>query len=570
MKSISFKNFRRFADFPEFKFGDITILVGGNNAGKSTLLKALILLVDNMKELKTQRSDIFDWDKYVFSYDMDHIHKLNLGTFGRALRIGAHENHEENLQFTASIGNFRVTFDAGNCSYDLAAPNSPVNIIIEDLKRGVVFTNDWAGRMSVEFLNEKQAIEASSNIEDEITSLKLKKDQTEDLAEIANLNEQIEKLEKVQDAQGDILSISSPGTASIPASNYINLIAERDFSIPTNPLARMIYQWVAYLTTRIGLAEFKYVPLNDDDPRRKVILNMPAGDYLAQPSGEDPCDDLYEEALTDDFAREAHIANYDLLDGKETLLRDIAHELEATLNRLSDFDEVYYIHAHAITQRVLYSIDNRNDHMAQVLHKFVRENILEGTEPDRFLKKWLKEFSIGADYRVNSIQGEGYTLEIETSTGVWQHLADLGMGTNQLVTLLMELATLLKIKGNRQYPFIIVEEPEQNLHPKMQSKLADLFSELNKDRKFKFLVETHSEYLIRRTQVLVAEMGLEETDLEKQNPFRVYYFPENDTPYDMKYLPSGRFENKFGNGFFDEASNSALTISKLERKKANV
>ena len=52
MKSISFKNFRRFADFPEFKFGDITILVGGNNAGKSTLQKALLLVFDNIRSLR--------------------------------------------------------------------------------------------------------------------------------------------------------------------------------------------------------------------------------------------------------------------------------------------------------------------------------------------------------------------------------------------------------------------------------------------------------------------------------------------------------------------------------------
>lgn len=56
MKSISFKNFRRFADFPEFKFGDITILVGGNNAGKSTLQKALLLVFDNLKTLKKKAS----------------------------------------------------------------------------------------------------------------------------------------------------------------------------------------------------------------------------------------------------------------------------------------------------------------------------------------------------------------------------------------------------------------------------------------------------------------------------------------------------------------------------------
>ena len=38
MNSIGFKNFRRFQNFPEIDLGDITILVGGNNAGKSTLV----------------------------------------------------------------------------------------------------------------------------------------------------------------------------------------------------------------------------------------------------------------------------------------------------------------------------------------------------------------------------------------------------------------------------------------------------------------------------------------------------------------------------------------------------
>ena len=37
---IGFSNFRKFADFPEINLGDITILVGGNNSGKSTLVKA--------------------------------------------------------------------------------------------------------------------------------------------------------------------------------------------------------------------------------------------------------------------------------------------------------------------------------------------------------------------------------------------------------------------------------------------------------------------------------------------------------------------------------------------------
>jgi len=47
INSISFKNFRRFIDFPKRDLGDITILVGGNNAGKSTLVKAILLMRDN-------------------------------------------------------------------------------------------------------------------------------------------------------------------------------------------------------------------------------------------------------------------------------------------------------------------------------------------------------------------------------------------------------------------------------------------------------------------------------------------------------------------------------------------
>ena len=47
--SIGFKNFRRFQNFPEINLGDITILVGGNNAGKSTLVKAMLLMRDFLK-----------------------------------------------------------------------------------------------------------------------------------------------------------------------------------------------------------------------------------------------------------------------------------------------------------------------------------------------------------------------------------------------------------------------------------------------------------------------------------------------------------------------------------------
>ena len=82
--------------------------------------------------------------------------------------------------------------------------------------------------------------------------------------------------------------------------------------------------------------------------------------------------------------------------------------------------------------------------------------------------------------------------------------------------------------------------------------LAELFFYLNQEYGIKFIIETHSEYLIRRTQAIVGSEYNKNEDFI--NPFKVYYFPATGIPYDMPYAKSGRFEEQFGSGFFDEAT----------------
>ena len=48
MRSFGFKNFRKFEDFPPIDLGSINILVGPNNSGKSTFIKALMLMCENL------------------------------------------------------------------------------------------------------------------------------------------------------------------------------------------------------------------------------------------------------------------------------------------------------------------------------------------------------------------------------------------------------------------------------------------------------------------------------------------------------------------------------------------
>jgi predicted ATPase len=116
-------------------------------------------------------------------------------------------------------------------------------------------------------------------------------------------------------------------------------------------------------------------------------------------------------------------------------------------------------------------------------------------------------------------------------------------------------------------PTIIIEEPELNLHPALQSKLADFFHELYDKFHINLLVETHSEYILRKSQVIVAENEL--AVAPNESPFRVYYFPKEtyQEPYRLEYREDGSFDRNFGDGFFDEASSSTLELLKLKRQK---
>ena len=88
-----------------------------------------------------------------------------------------------------------------------------------------------------------------------------------------------------------------------------------------------------------------------------------------------------------------------------------------------------------------------------------------------------------------------------------------------------------------------------------------MFDEAYKDYGIHFIIETHSEYLIRRTQVLVAQMKFTSNEeIEGTCPFTTYYVPKNGEPYALGYRKDGLFKEDFGSGFYDEASNLAFEI----------
>ena len=85
-------------------------------------------------------------------------------------------------------------------------------------------------------------------------------------------------------------------------------------------------------------------------------------------------------------------------------------------------------------------------------------------------------------------------------------LADLGYGYHQVIPILIQIIINYRdsqnesaiIPGGCEENVIIIEEPESNLHPNLQSLLADLFIDAASKFKIQFILETHSEYLVRK------------------------------------------------------------------------
>lgn len=574
MNTIGFSNFRRFATFPEMDLGDITLLVGGNNSGKSTLVKALLLCVDNLKLMSSYtKTNIFEFGAPKFRFDANEWHDVKIKTFSRAIHnkpvsvidLGSDEEKTElpsEMRFVFTIGSFRFVFDVYGERDGDEVTGDVSYISIED--RGNMVKYD------ISFKSHNMCYSVLGSTSERETLIKrLYRD----------YKSAKEELEKLSDEGSDIAAISSQSEKVASLEKRIEeFVNPDDNELPEDfdyeqALRQQFLKFHAHEYTTTSWEnlplEFYYSQLKGN-----LLVDL-IGNFIQfakNPGAAAPKDieDPNEYGVAMQEYMRIQAAREDLKQ-EEDKIRKSQEDLKALL----DSFRIEYITAHAANQNTIYNTADRNDYIAQTVHGFVRAKIGRGQKEYVFVTDWMRKFGVGRDFDVISIDGEAYRVKIKDKDDSTVNLADKGMGSIQLMILLLRLATILREyepqnivaleeSDQLRYPTIIIEEPEQNLHPKVQSQLADLFLYLNKEYHCKFVVETHSEYLIRKTQVLVAREGYEdEASMKNNNPFKVYYFDgenKDKSYYSMEYRTDGKFSNEFGTGFFDTASNLAFEL----------
>lgn len=509
-RTIGFDNFRRFIHFEPITYDHITYLVGRNNSGKSTVVKALMLVLNYLKSGRI--------DTFVFAEDV--LEEVNIVSYERAKNRLAKDDY---IRFHHVFGPYEVHITVtGKEGMTTARVQE---FILGDGALGMRFTIAPEQRMiKLEAAGTPQ--EALTAEEEEPLGLapriealkkelrKWSKDKTS--KGYIQLNQELEALKRKQ----AILAKSAP-VARIRSGGFSVRSYYRD-GVNLEPALR------AFISETLSMTAERHKKLPENKGRTAAVLNESYSHYRA-----------------------AHARG-----------RDLRASMDGFFSQLEQVSR-YYLGASSTKQPALFAIRDRNNALAQAIHEYQQLGIKPGETAHRFILQWLKEedgFEVGDDFEIITRAGEAYEVKV-SSHGTKIPLSDKGMGSIQAMLLIFRLACIIhKTEQNKAYrPIVIIEEPELNLHPALQSRLSDLFLDVHDKYGIDFMVETHSEYMVRRTQVLVKEKELGVAPNE--NPFTILYFDKDKlSTWNMKYRPDGRFENDFGAGFYDVAGNLTLDL----------
>ncbi len=195
----------------------------------------------------------------------------------------------------------------------------------------------------------------------------------------------------------------------------------------------------------------------------------------------------------------------------------------------------------------------QGEHSANALHRNIR---LEESVND-----WFDQFEIPYNLEViklgePSLAGEHITIALtDKRTDTQVTLADVGYGINQILPVIIEGI------ASQEGAILCVEQPEIHLHPRLQANIADLMIDTIADepgKRKQWIVETHSELLILRLQRRIREGKIKPEDIS------VLYVDPNEKSVEgsaIKVLRLGEdsyFKDPWPDGFFDEALKEEL------------
>ena len=247
-----------------------------------------------------------------------------------------------------------------------------------------------------------------------------------------------------------------------------------------------------------------------------------------------------------------------------------------------------YVSSSLVKIKSLYSLEDSDDFTILLKRYFNAKTLFTNNkdkaddfQPGLFIDKWIKKFDIGNSVKLHVVEGgTGVSIRIyKKRDKKGSLLSELGYGITQLFVVLLRIETAIMEAHTfhmfssrslldpmqledefsdllRSSTTIAIEEPEVHQHPKFQSMLADVFVDAYLNYNVHFIVETHSEYLIRKLQNLVANKTIDESEISLMYMYDADPSKRNlgkPQVHIIDICSDGRLAESFGEGFFDES-----------------
>ena len=562
IKELSLKNFRAFKNLETFEFAPITIFCGANNSGKSSILKSLLLLKNSFE--KKQLSEL---------YFKGGEH--NLGSFQNTVN---NRSDCKEISFGVKVG-FFSTFQQrpGNSETGL----SEEVVSFSHWENNFDQSSDFFYADHIELEEHAKIIQKFelTFTENSIKGLRLS-DQagklvfdsvlngTEQAGEIVLPKEIIHKdffLSLLKNYPADAAGACAEEIVDYIYDKLINF-TRLDVNLPgygleDNIKMQFSYAYLQYYNC-IRFLDMK--ELFDSNPfhgvQEDVDEDFDQSDMGYTEAGSqfnsltlNLISDInkYFEKYGFDIGLDESQSRTEFIDVK--LIKYHFHEYIGLERTRTDID---YLPVLRSTQERLYTFKSQGSVYNNTLDEFKIQLTLSDQE---WVCSKLMNFNIAEKVSIRLEPEIGYWVRIENNGKEYSPF-DIGFGFSQLFPIFMKI--IMNKNG-----ILIIEEPEANLHPKLQSLLANMFVEAFKRFNVQFLIESHSEYLIRKLQYLTAA---------KQIPtnFTFIHYIESKPDADLKayqiqILKDGGLTRNFGEGFFDEATNIQFELLKIKQSQLN-
>lgn len=488
------ENFKAFKDTGVLELAPITILCGENSIGKSSILKSLLLLRQSTAERRSRLARNAPVQPFLFNGELTRLGSWSDTVYGkikkRQIRMSWSASGDANE--IANIGRYpwrrgrQTSFDI-----NLDVTLRSVDTEIEEFSTVLASASVRSGELHFEF-REAQRKEAgySGLYNCHIQELnKLLAQSTHLRPRLASLYGDARLREVIDTIRTQPVSVSTG-----------NLYLQMEGPFPTSVFPTLNSSWNDFLdlisstviVARAGIRGPRPGWLNDltDSVKQFKKVTQGGAEYIFEATKQDLAVSIIRMICSElDYGLEL---SSDALSPMWKRLRYLG-PLRSQPQRFYQFDDTGGIDigvSGEFTVQVL-ALEANNVSNVSGLETDQRGLISLVTPRQRTLLEatndWLGIMGLPAVHP-NVLRQSLYELRVGALDVA---LPDVGFGVSQVLPIVVEALR------SRAGDTLILEQPEIHLHPKVQASLADFLIARANDG-VKFIVESHSEYLVKR------------------------------------------------------------------------